>query len=1049
MKNLKKPLLILLVLALFTACILTLVGCGSGSGELTGIALSSKSTHKKVYVQGQELDLSGGILTTVIGDQEASLPFTADGVTVTGYDPNTIGKQTLTVTYMGKTTTFEVVVVARTVAESYEKDYFVGEKFNALKGKIKITRNNGTSFTVAMNSSMVSVKSFSTEKAGTTTVVLNYTGEDGSSYDCSFDVTVHAIGSASIKYPFKTEYLSHEDSFDPAGGYITVTAAAPSSLTKSIPINTSMISEFNPKLATSANLEDPLPQVVKITFGTLSYEFPITILYSGLYVVNDAAELLKDIDWTSEGQLFDDNQATLAINAIKAYFKLGDYKSLVDEETLHTVLRPAVIALYTRYLNESVSFQDAFIITTEGTIDLTAVSPEAVATAIERISNKDDIFNQYADLATQIRDEFGTFKIVEGGKTVNQYLLTHSVADVDGVVSIFNFMLELHNYLKDVPADWDLGTLMTYADDITTAATMMMTSQYAKAAYASLFFTVSDWRGGDYLDIVYSYYYNIKVGGQEIIVNNMWGKIPAPGMLAEWYVAFSAAVREEQMLEYYGTSAYLYDVSGFFYYYNQLIEITEKLFAEGDELSLNIYELVGCEDAFNSMLKYAPCGYIYQLGEAINYERVMKVWTIYVDIIDQILKSTDGDFSLFGDKIETLTKELFALSPAELHTFLSSVNFLYGNSGGTVFVLDYAQSPLNMLAYALAIHYESVLPATVAPLFRGMLVAIESLSHVGIRKDAFDSFITCMEEINTLYGGLGSDQAEFNKYFEDIYANLNVLYMNVKNDTAVDLGGMGDSFTEFNSLCDSFDKILSLIQTSEDQATVQKLIPLAVAIYEKLNQMYESIICSGNVTAINALYTKLYTLGEVSYTLDKRFFGVREIVVTLLLSSGVTDAEGNSMVLWEVFADASTSVKTFIVEALPLMLAQYESRLWNGDLYGLIESFRALVPEDQITVYLLGINLLYYEAVEENVVAMLTEANNVDGAVYSMLQLEICYVLYANDSSIDNLTALQGAAANVKDIIAKLGTDKADQENAKEYLEPLYEEYLEFVNQLG
>ena len=80
--------MILLVLALLTACILTLVGCGGGESVLSAITVSNKSEHKKVYVQGQELNLEGGILTTVTDGKEAALPFTASGVTVTGYDPN-------------------------------------------------------------------------------------------------------------------------------------------------------------------------------------------------------------------------------------------------------------------------------------------------------------------------------------------------------------------------------------------------------------------------------------------------------------------------------------------------------------------------------------------------------------------------------------------------------------------------------------------------------------------------------------------------------------------------------------------------------------------------------------------------------------------------------------------------------------------------------------------------------------------------------------------------------------------------------------------------
>ena len=113
-------------------------------------------------------------------------------------------------------------------------------------------------------------------------------------------------------------------------------------------------------------------------------------------------------------------------------------------------------------------------------------------------------------------------------------------------------MLDISDKLKNVPDEWTVDTLKDYGEDIVTATTTIITSSYAGVSYRQLYFLVSSWRtNDDYIDIIYTYYYYVKVGGQDEIKNTLWGKIPAPGMLADWYSAFTSAIQEEQTLEYY------------------------------------------------------------------------------------------------------------------------------------------------------------------------------------------------------------------------------------------------------------------------------------------------------------------------------------------------------------------------------------------------------------------------------------------------------------------------------------------------------------------
>lgn len=165
--------MILLILILIMSCMMIFTSCGDS--KVTDIAVTGSNQPRLTYVQGQELDLSKGSITVLVSGKETQVPLDAEGVTVSGYDKNTLGKQTLTITYLDKTTTYDVNVIARITAESYEKNYFVGDSINLAKGKLKIAKDNGTVSTVNFNNPNISVKSFDSSTAGEKKVTISYT----------------------------------------------------------------------------------------------------------------------------------------------------------------------------------------------------------------------------------------------------------------------------------------------------------------------------------------------------------------------------------------------------------------------------------------------------------------------------------------------------------------------------------------------------------------------------------------------------------------------------------------------------------------------------------------------------------------------------------------------------------------------------------------------------------------------------------------------------------------------------------------------------------
>ena len=95
-----------------------------------------EESMETTYVKGTELDKTGGKLEiTYENGEKEEIDMTAEGVEVAGYDANELGKQTLTVKYKGKETTFNVIVVEKKLTEikitnpPSKLEYIEGEPF--------------------------------------------------------------------------------------------------------------------------------------------------------------------------------------------------------------------------------------------------------------------------------------------------------------------------------------------------------------------------------------------------------------------------------------------------------------------------------------------------------------------------------------------------------------------------------------------------------------------------------------------------------------------------------------------------------------------------------------------------------------------------------------------------------------------------------------------------------------------------------------------------------------------------------------------------------
>ena len=182
--------------------------------------------EKLSYIEGETLDLTGGKLqiTYVSEDNYTErIPLAVD--MISGYDPNVIGLQTLTVGYEGQKITFVVRVTAKSlthiaVTARPDKISYLEDKdaFDPTGGKVTLYYNNDTNEAVDLTAEMVT--GFDNTQVGKQALTVTYEG-----FTDTFEVEITAKKLSAIKLttlPTKLAYTKNYEAFDPAGGKVTL-----------------------------------------------------------------------------------------------------------------------------------------------------------------------------------------------------------------------------------------------------------------------------------------------------------------------------------------------------------------------------------------------------------------------------------------------------------------------------------------------------------------------------------------------------------------------------------------------------------------------------------------------------------------------------------------------------------------------------------------------------------------------------------------------------------------------------------------------------------
>ena len=1044
--------LTLSVISVILAGVLTLTSCGE---TVDGIVIKDADMPRTTYVSGQDLDLTNGVVTAIVSGSEARIPMTDPEVQITGYNKDQLGEQTLTVTYKEQTTTFKVKVVARMVAEGFKNEYFKGDLFDNTQGKLKITKDDGKTTSVPLSSEYVTV-TFDSSVAGNREVTAVYS-KDGVTYEATFTVSVLEIGSISFTKPTKSLYSSHDEGLDLSGGYFTIKAQG-SNLTSYVPLTMNMYKEgFNLELANSDHKTTPLPLTVTLTYAGQDFSFNISVLYSGVSIVREAAKALGAIEITGRDVVIDEALATLTYEAANEYFKLTQAKkSLIDEDDVKKVMRVAAIVVY-RLLNDNAEkFSNTFTLDQKtGNLQISSTGYEQLKNDIKSFENKDDPFNVCAKILNYMKEEFADLylfsELSEDEKTVEvtvaDFVKSPANDELTFYVELFKYMLNVSDLLATIPSEWTLEILEEKKAYIIEAFNYITTSKYIGPNFNGVYNSISSWREkNDYFEIIFTYYLDVSGDVDSFFnaINSTSGlRLHLPGELQIWYTYLSYAATELNVMisNMNNPDVIMYDTTKFMYYYGKVYETVSTIKASDNELYVRIYNMIGGDRMNYSIIEHpASLGYLYHTYTMLESKAFHEAWAAYMEIASLYFEGKI-DLITHADKFNNVLDKLAALTPSEVYGFISSLNFLYGESVNQKHAFDHNSSTVHsVLAYLMA-YYDAKNFGDSRVLMQ-LLYVMETCASIEAKADGYAVFRTEMANLLTTYGALSDEnKAKFNEIAGDLYTKYLTIY-NSYGTSAPDLGESTDKVNELKDTIADFYTIMGVIYnaTAED-STKQYYYGLLFALAEKAGALYTDILENGTDAAKASLYTVLYTFGEDEMTIDNAYFVVRrEFLYNVVSYSYNYGTEQNpfQVSLWITYCDMA-GLREFMVDLADILMATYNEQALNeADLEALLLAFRSLESYERNVLYLFGINI-YYDA-------LLTHFTTCEGAATeevarAILQCEIGYTEYLKDttdaSRLEYWASLMDAANTAWSALSD--TDKA---NINELLVEFYEYYI-------
>ena len=262
--------------------------------KITGISIKANPS-KTSYIKGENLELTGGIITTTYEDGTTSnVNMTESNVGVSGYNANQTGKQTITISYSNHTATFEVNVF----------DYITSIKVTNKPNKTEYIQNESLDLT---GMTIIATYLSGDIKDVTNSENLSITTEETALNNNINNLTVLGKQLINIKYTEKstngeevTESLADNEKIE-----ITVSVNERKKTSEEgFEINSTNATDYNLKHFTKRNTSQGSCRF--IYNGTTYIMYAMMIAgkdeeNTSLYILNNSKEILWVIDDRSYG----------------------------------------------------------------------------------------------------------------------------------------------------------------------------------------------------------------------------------------------------------------------------------------------------------------------------------------------------------------------------------------------------------------------------------------------------------------------------------------------------------------------------------------------------------------------------------------------------------------------------------------------------------------------------------------------------------------------------------------------------------------------------
>ena len=238
------------------------------------------NNFKTNYKYGENLDLSGLALKVTKESGEISTVAVTTGM-ISGYNPNKLGSQTLTINYEGKQFTIVVNVVDYVtdiiLTPPTKDEYKIGESLSLVGGSITEKMASGANgSTISLTNSMVS--GFDSTTPGTKNLTVTYV-KDGKTYTKTFQVAViNTINHIEVIAPTKTDY-KYGENLNLSGGSVKIYME--DGTIKNVPLTSQMVTGYSKTT--------PGQQMLKVTYTSDDDK-----KYEGYFKVTVGEDYIKD-----------------------------------------------------------------------------------------------------------------------------------------------------------------------------------------------------------------------------------------------------------------------------------------------------------------------------------------------------------------------------------------------------------------------------------------------------------------------------------------------------------------------------------------------------------------------------------------------------------------------------------------------------------------------------------------------------------------------------------------------------------------------------------